>query len=263
MLHHSPVTGFRSAPRCAAAVALALLGWGATGCQEKTVAPADRGLDYYPVAVNNYWIYAVADSSYSQASQGQPSSTLTVTNFQFRETVTNTFTDAAGQLAYRVVRAKRLTPAAAWVDDSVFTISATPQTVVMTRNNLKTVELIFPVRDEHLWNFNAYNNNTRDTILAETRRYRRIGQPFSTTAGTPQTYPVTVTTTNEGTAKQEDVYYMRTYRQVYAKGVGPVFRQRRRFNNYYESNGPTVRFYPGAYFFGFSRTETLVDYGPR
>ena len=127
------------------------------------------------------------------------------------------------------------------------------------------MELIFPVKDGRLWNANAFNNNSNDTITAETRRYSKVGQPLTTTAGgVTRNYPLTLTTTNEGTAKEEDSYYTKTYRQVFAKGVGPVQRQRRRFARFYTIGGSgAVTFVPNAFIFGFSRIETLVEYGPR
>lgn len=245
----------------AAALALAL-----AGCKaDSSEPPPESGADYYPVAVNNFWIYAVADSTWMQATPTQPS-TVQVSNYQFRETVSGTFQDAAGQTAYRLVRARRVPPATAWLDDSVFTLRATSHFVQLTRNNLRTLELVFPIRQDSLWNANAFNDNTNDPISARTRQYRRVGQALTVAAaGAPQTYANTVSTTNEGTAKRDDLYEVKTYRQVYAKGVGPVQRQRRRLIRYYLNSGPNGNpvFYPGSYFFGFSRLETLVDYGPR
>lgn len=243
------------------AAACALL---AVGCTDRTEPGPDRGLDYYPVAVGSYWIYAVADSTWSQATDTNPRSTVQASAYQFREAITESFSDATKKMVYRLVRSKRSGPADAWKADSVFIVSTDSHGVVLTRNNLKTLELIFPVRDGHLWNSNAYNNNTNDTVLAETRRYRNIGQPY-TTAGSPaQTYPTTVTTTDEGSAKFDDSYYVKTYTQVFAKGAGPVARRRRRFSNFYTTSSAGVnRFFPKAYFYGFSRTETLLDYGPR
>ena len=177
--------------------AVAGLGLAATSCTDSTVPAPEQGLDYYPIAVGNFWTYAVTDSSWTQASASNPSSTLRVDTYQFRETVSATFADAAGETAYRMVRAKRASPAAQFKDDSVFTLSATPHTVVLNRNNLRSVELIFPVKDGRLWNANAFNNNSNDTITAETRRYSKVGQPLTTTAGgVTRNYPLTLTTTN-------------------------------------------------------------------
>lgn len=71
----------------------------------------------------------------------------------------------------------------------------------------------------------------------------------------------TTTTTNEGLAQADDAYYVNTYQQVFAKGIGPVFRRRRRYSNFYlNSSGGTVTFVPKSYFFGYSRRETLIEY---
>ena len=252
--------------RIGLALAVAALALGVAGWKENTVEILpDAGLGYYPVAVGNYWIYAVADTTWSpasnQGSQVMPS-VPTARAFQFREAIASSFTDAAGKTAYRLVRSRRLTASAAWVDDSVFTLSPSAQSVILTRNNLRTLELIFPVREGRLWNFNAYNNNSEDTVTAETRRYSHVGEPFSTTvSGTAKAYPATVTTTNEGKAKEDDAYYVKTYQQVFAKGVGPVFRRQRRFVNFYyiNSSGGHVVFVPRSYTFGYSRRETLIE----
>ncbi|WP_216726191.1 hypothetical protein [Hymenobacter siberiensis] len=251
--------------RAGLALAAGALAMGFGGCKNTVEALPDAGLGYYPVAVGNYWIYAVSDTTWSRAN-GQGSqvtpSVPTVSAFQFKETIASAFADAAGKTSYRLVRSKRLTAAAAWVDDSVFTLSPSAQSVILNRDNRRTLELIFPVREGRLWNFNAYNNNSADTVTAETRRYRRVGEPFSTAAnGTSKTYPATATTTNEGLAQADDAYYVNTYQQVFAKGVGPVFRRKRRFSNfYYVGSGGNVVFVPKSYTFGYSRRETLIEY---
>lgn len=242
-------------------VALALMGAAyLTSCsKEQTfVAPLPLGTEYYPLAVGNVRTYAVTDSTWTMRVPSAVS-------YQFRETVTGTYTDAAGQPAFRIVRAKRLSAGGNWADDSVFSVRANSQTVVLTRNNRPTVELIFPVRDGRLWNFSAFSNSTNDTISEETRRYRDVGQAFATapvtTLGTQvpaKTYEQSLTTTDEGTALEDNLYYLRAYRQVYAKGVGPVFRERRRK---FFSDGPSTPV-PGETYSGNTRTETLIDFQP-
>ncbi|HEX8657548.1 MAG TPA: hypothetical protein VF690_08445 [Hymenobacter sp.] len=246
--------------------ALALT-WGVAGCQDKVSPAPETGYDYYPVVVGNFWVYAVVDSTWSPATQATPS-VVTTSTYQFKETIREVFTDAAGRPAYRLVRSKLLPPATTFVDDSVFVLSATPQVVALNRNNARTLELIFPVREGRLWNFNAYNNNFNDTITAETRRYTRVGQPFTTgaTGGiAAETYPNTVTTANTGTAAETSLLKRQSYQQVFAKGIGPVYRRRDYFLNfnYTDPNNGSQVYVPGSYFSGFSRRETLIDYGPR
>ena len=256
----------RFTPRCFA-IAAAALGLSLTSCQDTVEVLPDSGTDYYPVAVGNFWVYAVADTTWSLASQSTPS-VRTPSAFQFKETITETLTDAAGQKAYRLVRATRLTPADAWRNDSVFILSANARFVTLNRNNARTLELIFPVKEGRSWNLNAFNNNSNDTITAETRQYSRIGQPFTTAAGAGNpsaTYPATITTNNTGTAAENNLIKIVNYQQVFAKKIGPVFRRRRNLLPYYynsQSTGNPV-YVPGSYFSASVRHETLIDYGPR
>ncbi|WP_125932490.1 hypothetical protein [Hymenobacter glacialis] len=237
------------------------------GCKNESVPAPDSGAGYYPVAVGNFWTYAVADSLWSQATQTAPS-VVTSTAYQFKETITEEFTDAAGKKVFRLVRSKRQNASQEFKNDSVFVLSATGQSVVLTRNNTRTLELIFPVREGRLWNFNAFNNNFNDTITAETRRYSRVGEPFTirAVAGSPaQTFANTITTANAGVAAENSLLKRIGYQQVFAKGVGPVYRRRDYFLNYNYTDSRTGNqiYVPGSYFFGFSRRETLIDYGPR
>ena len=245
----------------------ALLAAGLAGCENTTQAVPDPGRGYYPLAVGNTWTYAVRDSSWSVANQSTPTSTPTATSFQFRETIAEVFTDAAGQPAYRLVRARRPTATDSWVDDSVFTINSPASALVLNRGNARTVELIFPPRAGRSWNLNAFNNNYNDTITAQTRQYTAVGQPFTTgggNTGLPATaYANTITTANTGMATESSLLRRVSYQQVYAQGVGPVYRRRDNFANFtYTSPTPPYNqiFPAGAYTSAFTRRETLIDY---
>jgi len=237
------------------------------GCKNTTEAVPDRGRGYYPLAIGNTWTYAVRDSVWSAANLATPTSTPTATTFQFRETIAEIFTDAAGQPAYRLVRARRATATDNWVDDSVFTISAPGSALVLNRTNTRTVELIFPPRAGRSWNLNAFNNNYNDTITAETRQYSAVGQPFTTGGGNtglpPVAYLNTITTANTGMATESSLLRHVSYQQVYAQGVGPVYRRRDNKAAFtYTSPTPPYNqvFPPNAYTSAFTRRETLIDY---
>lgn len=237
------------------------------GCKNTTEAVPDLGRGYYPLAVGNTWTYAVRDSVWSAANLTTPTSTVTATSFQFRETITETFNDAAGQPAYRLVRARRATATDNWVDDSVFTISTPGSALILNRSNTRTVELIFPPRAGRSWNLNAFNNNYNDTITAETRQYSAVGRPFTTGGGNTglaaTSYANTITTANTGMATESSLLRRVSYQQVYAQGVGPVYRRRDNFAAFtYTSQTPPYNqvFPAGAYTSAFTRRETLIDY---
>ncbi|UOQ95985.1 hypothetical protein MUN81_12000 [Hymenobacter sp. 5317J-9] len=243
---------------------------GLAGCKNEVDVAPQTDTAYYPVAVGNSWTYAVADTTWSEARFVNPvvvPSVATVSAFKLRETITETFTDAAGRKAYRLVRAKMVPPSTAWVDDSVFVLTANEQFVALSRNNVRTVELVFPVKEEGTWNLNAFNNSAQDTVTNQTRQYLRAGQPYSTGGGTTglpsKAYSTTVTTNNTGTAAENSLIKRSGYQQVFAKGVGPVLRRRFSMNffNYPDPNNTSVQIYvAGSYFAAKTRHETLIDY---
>ncbi|SMB99838.1 hypothetical protein SAMN00120144_2792 [Hymenobacter roseosalivarius DSM 11622] len=229
-----------------------MLAMGVVGaCTRETEPGPELGLEYYPVQVGAYRVYAVVDSIY-QNNRG------TATRFQFRERVDETFIDAAGDSVYRVVRSRRTLPTDAWRDDSVLIIKATPNTLLLTRSNRRTVELVFPVRAGRRWNANAYNSG--DTITAEKRAYDRVGEPFELTASTqPSRYAQTVTTAD---TTAYDLFNLNIQRQVYAREVGPIHRWRRRYVYGCPPGSPAdCSLVPGYRLAGNSRVETLIESG--
>ena len=242
----------------AAGVSLGLAALGLlAGCRhDGEIVPAYP--DYFPVVVGTYRTYAVADSSWKNR-------VVTVANYQLRERVTEQFADAAGQPAYRLVRSRRPTASAAWVDDSVLVAQPLPRALVLTANNQRTVELIYPPAAGKGWNKNAFNASP-DTITNLSRYYtKEVGAAYTTPPAGPQaakTYPATVATYDIFSANDNDGQLRRSgYQQVYAQGVGRVLRRRYSYytniTNPDGSQTPT----PGIIQTGASRRETLVETG--
>lgn len=241
----------------------------ATACKhtEEVVPTYD---DYYPVVVGTYRSYAVQDSTWLN---GQ----VSVQQFQLRERVAEQFTDAGGQPAFRLVRSRRATAAQAWADDSVVVVQKLPVALTEMRNNVRTVELLYPVRSGKGWNASAFGNDTTSyTNLANTFT-RFYGAGAGATAAVPaagaapaKTYDATVLTkatlpsASSGTSPVEDsnVFTQRGLRQLYARGVGRVLRRRFYYETFTTDRGtgaqtPT----PGVIQNGFSRRETLLETG--
>ncbi len=215
--------------------------------------------DYFPVVVGSYRTYAVADSTWA-------SGRATVDNYQFRERVTEQFTDAAGKTAYRLVRSKRATAATPWADDSAFVVQPLPQAVLLTRNNVRTVELIYPARASKGWNYKAFTASP-DTLTSLTRYYGpSVATPYTTPAvpGAPaKTYDNTVSTktTLDGGAEDVNLLYQRGLRQVYASGVGLVLRRRFSYNTFLTNPDGSQTLTPGVVQSGQARRETLIESG--
>lgn len=228
------------------------------GCRHDSVVP-NPVVDYFPVVVGTYRTYLVTDSVWASARP-------TATSFQFRERVSEQFTDAAGKPAYRLVRSRRASASAGWVDDSVFIVQPSTQAVLLTRNNVRTVELVYPARAGKGWNVNALNGSP-DTISSRTRFYTdQVGAPYTTPAAAGQpakTYDNTVTTkaTLDGGVEDNNALNQRGLRQLYANGVGLVLRRRFSYATFTTNPDGSTPPTPGVVQNGAARYEVLIDTG--
>ena len=232
----------------------------AGACKETTyLEPADPGRAYFPAEVGRYRIYQVYDTAWLNYAPA-------ATAYQVRERLVASDPDAAGQPVFRVESARRTDPNAAWVADSVFTLSVDARRVVYTRGTRRSVELVFPVRDTLKWNLSAYANGAAANAADTTRQYVKgtNGQPFTLPAvpGYPaRTFPKTLTTKNIGlAAPPANNCERRAYRQVFAEGIGPVYRRSLNYN-FQNTSASTCDPELGPNL-GASHTEVLVEAGP-
>lgn len=214
------------------------------GCKNETEAPAPLGKEYYPVATGTYRTFAAEDVIWDD-------NVATTTQYQLRERIEDTFTDAAGQLSYRIVRSRREKAAEEWADDSVFVLTPTSQSLQLLRGNRRTVELVFPVREGKRWN--PYAFAALDTVG---RQYQNVGKPFK--AGDKE-YAETLTTLDD---VENNLYYLTQRKQVYARNEGPIFRETKRFIYCDGSTaGQDCQVGTGYILAGREHRETLLESG--
>ncbi|MEJ7663451.1 MAG: hypothetical protein WKG07_29840 [Hymenobacter sp.] len=93
------------------------------------------------------------------------------------------------------------------MDDSVLVAQPLPRAMVLTANNQRTVELIYPPVVGKGWNKNAFNASP-DTITNLSRYYtKEVGATYTTApaGGQPaKTYSATVTTYDIFSANDND-----------------------------------------------------------
>ena len=193
------------------------------GCRHESVVPTPV-VDYYPLEVGTYRTYAVSDTLWSKG-------VATPANYQLREAVTEQYTDAAGQPAYRVLRSRRINSTAAWADDSVLVVQRQAQAILLTRDNVRAFDAA-------------------------------VEQPFTTPGTTPKPYATTAIARDQLPVEANDGLLRRGgYLQVFAQGVGPVLRRRYAYETFYTtSNGASV-ITPTIVQVGRSRLEVLIDSG--
>ncbi len=249
--------GFSPGGRPLTLLALLLSLLAGCGIDQTDPVPTYGGAELYPLRVGDFRIFAVQDSTWRQNQ-------VTVSGYQQRETVTDSFPSPSvmpGQagISYRVLRARRATATASWVDDSVFVLTSLPRALLLSRNNQRTLELLFPVRDSLSWNRYSFDVLAADSLK---RRYRRVGRPVSLRLpnGQLRPYERSVRTYD---FDAEDAFYTRTYEQIFVPGVGPVQRRRRNLSTFtFGPSGEQIAD-PNFIYAGSIRREVLLEYGRR
>jgi hypothetical protein len=244
---------FRYSIKTKALSALALLAGVSLldGCRHDTVTP-NPVADYYPLVVGTYRVYAVSDTMWSKG-------VATPTAYQFREAVTEQFLDAAGKTAFRVLRARRANSTQAWADDSVLVVQPQPQAILLTRNNVRTVELIYPLQASKAWKKYAFTTDRDDSIRAFNST---VAQAFTTPGPQAKNYEATVIVRDAWPASSNDgLYKRRGALQVFGQDVGPVVRRRYYQELFYSLNNGSQVLTPGVIQVGNSHLEVLIDSG--
>jgi hypothetical protein len=221
------------------------------GCRNETVTPNPAD-DYYPLTVGTYRAYAVSDTTWSKG-------VATATNYQLREGITQQYTDAAGQPAYRILRARRANSMAAWADDSVFVVQPLSQSVTLTRDNVRAIELIYPIVAGKTWRKYSFTTTRGDSVRAFDPA---VGQAFTTPGAAPKTYDRTAIVRDvQPVALNDGLYRQAGYLQVFAQGTGPVLRRCYSYQTFIAQNNGSQTLTPGVRQVGFSRLEVLIDSG--
>ncbi|MDO6392159.1 hypothetical protein Q4E40_18635 [Pontibacter sp. BT731] len=226
------------------------------GCESKykDPDPVAMGYDYYPLEIGQYRVYNVEETIYF----GDEPSKL---NYQLRERVDTSFIDQTGQLVYKIIRSKRPTATASWLDDSVMTVAKSTTMVMLTKNNTKYVKLVFPVKNGMEFVGDLYNtwqvaegsvNKIRNN--KEVYTFQSVGENYVLN---DQNYPVTATVLQNfrslGTVHDDRF-------EVYAEGIGLVHRVSDRLN-YKDCQGGAGCVDGFKIDSGHEREEILIEHG--
>jgi hypothetical protein len=121
-------------------------------CSKEDVYPVAYHYDYYPLQAGTWKEYAVDSITYDD--NFQPVLVDTASYF-LKELITGVFTDAAGDTVYRVERFRKETEAGIYQLVDVLYQSLNNDQAVRTENNLRFIQLIFPVEEEVKWQGHA------------------------------------------------------------------------------------------------------------
>jgi len=174
-------------------------------------APAE----YQPLKIGAWYIYDVDSITYNDFTTPVTVDTI---QFQLKEEITDTFTDQAGKLNFRLERSKRFYSDSIpyndlkWKLTDIWKIAQKGESIERIEENNRYVSLVNPVKNDVFWDGNAFNST-------ESREYayQKVAEPFENFGNT--------VTVNQLLEDEVKIIYQ-LYEEVYAKDIGMINRIR-------------------------------------
>lgn len=213
------------------------------GCERVTIQPdlTRTGYDYSPLSLGAYRIYDAYQINYNFAADND---TLT---FQYKELVSEAFLNQEGDTTFVIHKLHRKAGDAFWKLDSVSHWRQTARQLIEHSNNKDVVRLVFPVAEGKIWDSNIYSS-----IQADSFRMVQVHKPFSYPEHEYEQTLTVIQRNIEDTIVRQDIR-----REVYAKGMGPVYRLTKNLNYCHTQDCYNM----GIINSGLFREMRLTDYG--
>lgn len=180
------------------------------GCERATLAPdmTRTGYDYNPVQLGDYRTYDTYRINYNFAAEND------TFQFEFKELVAEAFLNQQGDTTFVIHKMHRKAGDSFWKLDSLSHWRLTTRQAIEHANNQEIVRLVFPVGEGRIWDSNLYN-----TLQADSFRMVQVHKPLSLAR---QEFEQTLTVIHRNI--QDTIVRQDIRREVYAKGIGPVYR---------------------------------------
>jgi len=213
----------------------------ALGCNSSLEDPVDAasyGYDYYPLIVGQYRIYQVDSMQFDIGTGDLP--VRDSATFYLREEVKEVWQDPTGGDLYRIERYRSDHPDGPWEIWDVVTRSRTTNQGYYTENNIRLINLIFPLTPGIRWNGTSFID---DRILVLVRgesieMYKdwdfEVLEVGSKESIGDLSFPEVATIRQ---VDSENIIEKRYSLEKYAKGVGLVFREREIVDSYCKYQG--------------------------
>lgn len=181
-----------------------------SSCKKDQFETFDRtkDSDYFIDSIGAYSIFKVSEIIFDDFAN--KSDTL---EYQIKEHNESHFTDNLGRKAIRIDRYKRLSDTSAWKYLNTWYAVKASDMVERVEDNKRLVKLSFPVTTDAVWNSNAYNMDVAVNVF-----YGLINQRY-----TLDTFRFRNALSVEST-NVKDSFKERSFREVYAKGIGLVYK---------------------------------------
>lgn len=178
-------------------------------CNKSENAPQpEMAFNYFPLKINSEIVYNVDSTFYNNFNNS-------TTNylFQLKDVVTDKFTDAQGNEAYRLERFKKTTTED-WFFQKVITRKIINNRAEEFIDNRRYVRLVFPQTLQATWNGNLYND-----LGAWPHEIKDLHVPLVIGVNKLDS-TIAIQQYNEVNLIREDIYD-----EIYAKNIGLVIKE--------------------------------------
>ncbi len=188
-----------------------------TACKKKLEDPPDVGYAYAPTTLGKFVVYDVDSTIYDDFKKD-----TTYYRYRIKEKLEEEYIDNEGRKAIKLIRYIKKYDSLvsydnmAWAVKDVWNYTKTATTLEVVEEDQRFTKLIFPVKEESVWNGNAFNT---------------IGEWDYTYDYTDRSEVINGTTfENVLLVKQKDdksgnVIHRQYYVEKFAKDVGLVYRE--------------------------------------
>lgn len=188
--------------------------------------PTDQlELSYFPVEVGRIWTYQVDSVLYSNFTNTTTESTSFI-----QDEVISMADDVSGEQRYLVQRSWRRSLQDRWRIDHVWFMTRTEQQAILSIDNVRTINLIFPPREGTQWDGNSFiregfivNVGGENIEMYKNWNYEIISRGLSEVIGV-NSYDEVVQVQQ---ANDENAIELRESFEKYAKGIGLVYKEQR------------------------------------
>lgn len=221
-------------------ILLTFWSFGCSNSLESPIDPAIYGYEYFPLEVGKYRIYQVDSIQFDIGAGNLPirdSST-----FYLREEVKELVQDFEEADVFRIERSRSDQPTGPWQIWDVVTASRSVNQAFYTENNIRLINLVFPLSKGIRWNGTSFIN---DQIIVFIRgesvemykgwEFEVLEEGMSEQIGSV-VYPEVATVQQ---SNSENIIERRYSVEKYAKGVGLIFQERQIVDSYCKYLGIT------------------------
>ena len=190
--------------------------------------PTDLKLEYFPLDIGKYWVYAVDSIVYDPIVGGIEQDSV---RLYVKEEVVDTFRDATGMLMYRIDRYERYADTMPWQIALVVAEGIEDdKSAIRIEHNLRFSKLVFPPFTGKQWEANsAFDTEMSFPVAGEGVRIFRQMLFYIKGVDEPYEFPDlafdSVTTVMGTNFPETCSLEYRTIEEKYAKNVGLIFRE--------------------------------------